>query len=183
VVLLAALAGAAGFIVGDRTAGSEATTVTVATTQTETTTSTVSASDATGLPDEVLKTHAEILSAAQARDFDALHQIIQRSGEFRYTFGPDVPGGAVAYWKSLEQKGQKPLETLATILTLPYTLSRGIFVWPFAYDKTPDEITAYEQQLLNRIPDGAKTVGPEGYLGWRAGIRPDGRWVFYVAGD
>ena len=23
----------------------------------------------------------------------------------------------------------------------------------------------------------------EGYLGWRAGVRPDGRWVFFVAGD
>ena len=22
-----------------------------------------------------------------------------------------------------------------------------------------------------------------GYLGWRAGIRPDGTWVFFVAGD
>lgn len=183
VVLLAALAGAAGFIVGDRTAGSETTTVTVAITETTTTTSTVSASEATGLPEEVIKTHGEILSAARARDFDALQAIVERSGEFRYTFGPDVPGGAVAYWKSLEQEGQKPLETLATVLTLPYTLSRGIFVWPFAYDKTPDEITAYEQQLLSRIPDGAKTVGPEGYLGWRARIRPDSRWVFYVTGD
>jgi len=29
------------------------------------------------------------------------------------------------------------------------------------------------------------TLFPEGlgYLGWRAGIEPDGRWVFYVAGD
>jgi hypothetical protein len=131
----------------------------------------------------VITTHGEILSAARARDFNGLQAIIDRSGEFRYSFGPNVPGGAVAYWKSLEQKGQKPLETLATILTLPYTLSRGIYVWPFAYDKTPDEITSYEQQLLDRIPSGAKTVTSSGYLGWRAGIRPDGRWVFYVAGD
>jgi hypothetical protein len=136
-----------------------------------------------GLSDEVLKTHAALLRAARERNWDVLQQLIDDSGEFRYTFGPNTPGGAVAYWKRLEQEGQKPLETLATILTLPYTLSRGIYVWPFAYDKTPDEITAHEQQLLNRIPAGAKTVGPEGYLGWRAGIKPDGHWVFFVAGD
>jgi hypothetical protein len=179
-VLLAALAGAAGFIVGERTAEPETTTVTVATTQTETTATTVGDP---GLPDKVLQTHARLLRAARERDWDGLQQVIDASGEFRYTFGPNVPGGAVAYWKRLEQEGQKPIEALATILTLPYTLSRGIFVWPFAYDKTPDEITAYEQGLLDRIPDGAKTVGPEGYLGWRAGIKPDGHWVFFVAGD
>jgi hypothetical protein len=124
------------------------------------------------------------VDAARARDFAAPQKIIDRSGgEFSYTFGGPVEGGAIAYWKRLEREGQKPLETLAVVLTLPYTLSRGIFVWPFAYDKTPDEITAYERQLLARIPDGETTVGPDGYLGWRAGIRPDGRWVFYVAGD
>jgi hypothetical protein len=180
VVLLAALAGAAGFIVGDRTAEPESSTVTVATTRTETTATTVGDP---GLPDEVLQTQAELVRAAREHDFDALQKVIDDSGEFRYTFGPNVPGGAVAYWKDLEEQGQKPVETLATILALPYTLSRGIFVWPFAYDKTSDEITAYEQGLLDRIPDGAKTVGPEGYLGWRAGIRPDGRWVFFLAGD
>jgi hypothetical protein len=155
--------------------------VTVATTDTETTTTTVGDP---GLPGEVVQTHAALLRAARERDWDAVQNVIgDARGEFRYTFGPNTPGGAVAYFKRLEQEGQKPLETLATILTLPYTLSRGIFVWPFAYDKTPDEITAYEQQLLDGIPAGAKTVGPEGYLGWRAGIKPDGRWVFFVAGD
>jgi hypothetical protein len=182
VVLLAALAGAAGFIFGERTASSETTTVTV--TETETETTTVTAPDASGLPDEVIQTYDELLGAARARDWDGLQRIIDRSGdEFSYTFGRPVEGGPIAYWKGLEREGQMPLETLAAVLSLPYTLSRGIFIWPFAFDKTPDEITQYEEVLLSRIPDGPKTVGPEGYLGWRAGIRPDGRWVFYVAGD
>lgn len=42
---------------------------------------------------------------------------------------------------------------------------------------------AYEAALLKKIaPEGAR-VGPEGYLGWRAGILPDGRWIYFVAGD
>jgi len=27
------------------------------------------------------------------------------------------------------------------------------------------------------------TVGPQGYLGWRAGILPDGSWIYFVSGD
>ena len=57
-------------------------------------------------------------------------------------------------------------------------------MWPFAYDKTADELTRYEQELLQRLPPGSATVEPGGgYLGWRAGIEPDGGWVFFVAGD
>ena len=85
-----------------------------------------------------------------------------------------MSGGPAAYWRKAEQQGQQPLEALAAVLKLPYTLSRGLYVWPFAYDKTQDEITQYEAVLLKKIPPGDVTVGPQGYLGWRAGILPDG---------
>jgi hypothetical protein len=67
------------------------------------------------------------------------------------------------------------------VLKLPYVLSQGIFVWPFAYDKEPGEMSEYELSLLGDLmPEGVTEVG---YLGWRAGIRPDGRWIFFIAGD
>ena len=57
-------------------------------------------------------------------------------------------------------------------------------MWPFAYDKTEEQITAYERELLRALPAGTATFVPGGgYLGWRAGLEPDGDWVFFVAGD
>jgi hypothetical protein len=102
--------------------------------------------------------------------------------EFRYTFGENVPGGALAFWRSIEeQTGTDPIDTLARVLRLPYVLSQGIFVWPFAYDKEPGEMSEYERSLLgDLLSEGESGVG---YLGWRAGIRPDGRWIFFIAGD
>jgi hypothetical protein len=134
-----------------------------------------------GLPDPVAETHAALLAAAEAHDEQALEALIDPN-EFRYTFGENVPGGPLAYWRSIEeQTGTDPLDPLARVLRLPYVLSQGLFVWPFAYDKEPGEMTEYERSLLgDLLPEGESEVG---YLGWRAGIRPDGRWIFFIAGD
>ena len=169
ITVLVALGAVAGFFVADRTRGEKTTTVTVART-TE-----------AGVPAAVAVKRAAMLRAARAKDYDALARLADPT--FRYTFGSDVPGGPAAYWRQAEQRGEQPLEALAAVLQMPYTLSSGMYVWPFAYDKTADQITQYEAQLLSRIPPGGTSVGPEGYLSWRAGIRPDGSWIYFVAGD
>jgi hypothetical protein len=131
------------------------------------------------VPAAVLAKRIEILRAAEAKNYDALAALIDPD-EFSYSFGGPVEGGPIEYWKQLATEGDDPLEALAQILRMPYTLSTGIFVWPFAYDKTSDTLTDYERELLAPLPTA---FAGEGYLGWRAGIRPDGRWVFFVAGD
>lgn len=133
-----------------------------------------------GLPPAVREKRDEILAAARTGDEDAVAALADPAG-FEYTFGGPVPGGPAAYWRRFEAQ-ERPLEALATILELPYTLHRGYYVWPFAYDKTEDELTAHERELLAPLGRGGM-FAPEGYLGWRAGLTPDGRWVFFVAGD
>jgi hypothetical protein len=136
----------------------------------------------TAPPDAVLRKRAAMLAAATASDYDALAQLADPN-DFEYTFGEQVDGGPAAYWRQAVARGEEPspAAALEAILRLPYTLSRGIYVWPFAYDKTEDELTSYERGLLR--PLGSAGAFADGYLGWRAGIRPDGRWVFFVAGD
>jgi hypothetical protein len=170
-VLLVAVGGTFGFVLADRTLDPATKTVTV--------TRTASAADV-GVPIGVKTKRAAILRAAEAKDYDGLARLADPT--FKYTFGGPLPGGPADYWRKAEREGQKPLEALSAVLKLPYTLSRGIYVWPFAYDKTSDEITQYEATLLEKIPSPA-TVRPEGYLGWRAGILPDGSWIYFVAGD
>jgi hypothetical protein len=133
-------------------------------------------------PDAVVRKRAAMLTAAEAGDYDALAELADPTA-FEYTFGGPVAGGPAAYWRREEARGADPTpaEALAAILRMPYTLSRGLYVWPFAYDKTADELTDYERALLEPLGDAGAFA--DGYLGWRAGIRPDGRWVFFVAGD
>jgi hypothetical protein len=154
---------------------SETTTVT----ETETATETVAA-PAAGLPERVAETHAGLLQAAESGDYEALRPFIP--DQFSYTFGGPVEGGPIAYWQLVERESdERPIEILARILRLPYTLSNGTYVWPFAYDKQPEDLTAHERELLGEFAEhfGAGS----GYLGWRAGIEPDGTWSFFIAGD
>jgi hypothetical protein len=163
--------------------GSQTTTLTRSETETvtrtETATETVEA--AVGLPAPVAATHAELLAAAKTGDYEALRPLVP-TDQFSYTFGLPSEGGPIAYWQQVEEdSGERPIDVLARILELPYTLYRGTYVWPFAYDKQPEDLTPHERKLLGDLADdfGAGS----GYLGWRAGIEPDGTWSFFIAGD
>jgi hypothetical protein len=165
--------------------GTETETVTRAVTETETATETVTqtetvATPPAGLPGPVAETHAALLDAAESGDYQALRPLIPT--QFSYTFGGPVEGGPIAYWRQVEREsGERPIEILARILRLPYTLYRGTYVWPFAFDKQPGELTDYERELLGNLA-GSFGAG-SGYLGWRAGIEPNGTWTFFIAGD
>jgi hypothetical protein len=135
-----------------------------------------------GLPAVVERKRLAILAAAESGDYDAVADLADPD-EFRYTFGSAVAGGPAEYWRQVaSDTPDRPLETLAAILKLPYTLYRGIYTWPFAFDKTPEELTDYERGLLEPLGRAGVFVG-ESYFGWRAGIRPDGSWIFFIAGD
>jgi hypothetical protein len=175
-LLVLVIAAGAGFIAGDRTQEAETTTVTQTATQTRTQTE-----RDTALPEAVLEKREQVLQAAEERDYDALARLADPDG-FEYTFGGPVPGGPAQYWRERAQEGEDPLAALERILRLPYTLSTGHYVWPFAYDKTADQLTDYERSLLGDLLPGGN-LGDTGYLGWRAGFTPDGSWVFFVAGD
>lgn len=177
-VLSLAAALAVGVVAGWLAARGTASSETV----TETATAAVPA--AQGLPAPVETTRAALLAAAESGDYEELRPLVPAS--LRYTFGSPVEGGAIAYWQELERTSDaRPLETLAEILRLPYVLSRGFYVWPWAYTiESAADLSAHERELLG--PLGAfSTLFPagSGYLGWRAGIEQDGDWAFFVAGD
>ena len=179
-VLLIAGGGVGGWFAGRELEGTE--TVTQTTTLTVTTSAEAPES---GLPDAVEETRVALLAAAEAGDYEALRPLIPETG-FEYTFGSPVAGGPIAYWQELERTtDEEPLESLAQVLTMPYTLSRGIYFWPFAYDVAAvEDLTAHERELLAPLgPLESVFVEGTGYVGWRAGIQPDGTWVFFVAGD
>jgi hypothetical protein len=139
------------------------------------------------LPDAVEEKRIAIAQAAAIRDYAALARLLPVVGGFEYTFGGAVEGGPTAYWRRLEATtDETPLDTLVAVLTLPYTKVRDIYVWPFAFDRDPKQLREDELALLSTFATPQEIQGWRefgGYIGWRAGIQPDGEWVFYVAGD
>ncbi len=63
---------------------------------------------------------------------------------------------------------------------MPYTLNRGIYISPFAYDKRKSDLSDYDRKLLGPL---VKSYVGEDYYGWRAGFKPDGTWIFFISGD
>lgn len=136
---------------------------------------------APGTPGETQKA---LLEAAEARDYERLGQLV--SSELTYTFGAPDPGGPIAYWRRLERTtDERPLETLAVLLSMPFARSRDLYYWPSAHGASgPDELSEAEREQLEPLgPLDELFVPGTGYVGWRAGIRADGTWSFFVAGD
>ncbi len=176
---LALLGGIAGGVLGYAFGVGEETVTVTTTVEGQLTDATVS-----GLPAAVEEKRVALLEAAEAEDYDALAALAAPG--FRYTFGSPVEGGPAAYWRELEASGDdRPLDALATILDLPYVLSQGYYVWPWAYAVADSgDLSAHERALLAPLGGPEQLFAPStGYLGWRAGIAPDGSWTYFVAGD
>jgi len=176
---LFALGGVAGWFVAQETESAETVT------STTTTTLTTTAPTASGLPAAVEEKRGALLEAARSGDYEALRPLIPADG-FEYTFGSPVDDGPIAYWEELERTTrERPLETLEALLEMPYVLTRGTYVWPWAYTvESEADLSPHEQELLAPVR-GLNEVIVEGtgYVGWRTGIQPNGDWSFFVAGD
>jgi hypothetical protein len=140
------------------------------------------------LPAAVAEVRQRVFDAAIACDYDTLEQIALEKGEgFTFSYGGGT--SAAEYWREAEASGPepKPMRTLATILTLPFTRNEaGSYAWPTAYNESPTE--ADWQALVDAGLYSAETVEQmktqgTGYLGYRTAITPDGDWQFFVAGD
>lgn len=194
-VLALALAGC-GSGGGDDAASTVPVTVTETVTQTETVSGEPEVTCSTAglrltlpeqeLPAEVAEVRQRIFDAAIACDYDTLEQIaLEKGAGFTFSYGGETD--ASDYWRTLEEDGaEKPMRTLATILTLPFSRNEsGSYAWPTAYSEHPTEEAwqalvdagLYTQAQVDQM----KTAGS--YLGWRTAITADGDWQFFVAGD
>jgi hypothetical protein len=129
----------------------------------------------------VLATHAALLAAARAGDWDAIAAQLPSDGRFTASHGAgDDP---IAYYRSLPRD---PLPDLVTILEAPSGRLEGMFVWPDVHARVPFTVDEAERAELDaHYGAGSITAWVEqgSYTGWRVGIAPDGTWRFLVAGD
>jgi hypothetical protein len=137
-----------------------------------------------GLPVAVARTRSRIYRAAVAQDARALRALVGRGG-FTYSFGES--GDPIGYWQRLEANEVPVLgDILPGVLHTRFARRGDIYVWPSAAAKAPRDWTAADIAALRRLATDAEIRGYRragGYLGWRVGIRREGSWRYFVAGD
>jgi hypothetical protein len=141
-----------------------------------------------GLPEAVARMRERIYAAAVRGDYEALRPLIPPGG-FRYSFGNG--GDPIEFWRELEtREGERPLQIMAAILRVPYTIVRAgdvvYYVWPFVFDRPIDSLTPEELALVRTFATDEQIAGWRefgAYIGYRLGIRADGTWLYFVAGD
>lgn len=137
------------------------------------------------LPPEVAEKRDAIVAAAKSFDYDRLETLLDPE-HFSYSFGES--GDPVGYWRRLEEEGHVPIlgDYLPVVFSAPYARKQDTFVWPSAYAKEPAQWTDEDLQWLKNLYTEKEIRQFErfgGYLGYRVGIRADGTWLFFVAGD
>jgi hypothetical protein len=81
--------------------------------------------------------------------------------------------------EAAEERDWDALGELTAGRNFSYTFGGGVAGGPTAWD--PDGLTEHERELLGDL--AYDFGGGTGYVGWRAGIEPDGDWIFFLAGD
>jgi hypothetical protein len=137
------------------------------------------------LPGPVAEKKEAIVDAAHALDYDGLEALVDPD-MFTYSFGEN--GDPAGYWRRLEEKGEVPIlgDYLPTVLAMPWAKRGQVYVWPSVHGKKPAQWTEAERKALEQLYTEKEIRQFEragSYLGWRTGIREDGTWLFFVAGD
>jgi hypothetical protein len=145
------------------------------------------------LPVKIDRTRIRIWAAARACDFDSLDSLAREMGErFSYSFGADdilQPGEFAAHLKR-EDRRFDTMRVMAQILESPHcTLNdvgegETIYAWPKVYcEESPSNA---DWALLEGIytPEEIQQQKDFGhYLLYRVGIKQNGDWIFFIAGD
>lgn len=150
-----------------------------------TATTTAAAAAARTIPRRVGRTRAAIVTAAQSFDYDALGELIE-PGVFIYSF--EESGDPLGFWRGLETEAEVPVlgDILPVVLSTRPLGQEGAFVWPAAAVKKASQWTPMDEKDIDRIygPGGADRFRALGsYTGWRASIRRDGLWLFFVTSE
>lgn len=149
--------------------------------------------DVTLLPEPVRQMREKIMAAALSGDLEQLRPLITTgNGGTQLSFST-LLGDPIEFLKELsgDDEGQEILAILYEVMAAGYVkLDEGepdeMYVWPY-FIAVPLEALDRRQrvELFKLVTAGdyeeMKNYGT--YIFYRSGISPDGRWLFFVAGD
>lgn len=144
------------------------------------------------LPEPVRRMRQLIIEACKAGDIDALRPLLEgdENGTQISSGGGDID--RIAFLKDIsgDGEGHEILAILLEVLEAGYVhLDPGepeeIYLWPYFFAVPLETLTAPQRvELFKLVTAGdyedMKAFGA--YIFYRAGITPDGRWAFFLAG-
>ncbi|MEM6666760.1 MAG: hypothetical protein AAF638_10190 [Pseudomonadota bacterium] len=144
------------------------------------------------LPAEVRQTHDALVAAALGGDVEALRPILDRFVDAPIvTFGEQTDVVEDLLAQSGDANGQEILAILLEVLRAGYVhmdagTPQEAYVWPYFAHTRLDNLTPRQRvELFTLVTahdyDEMRNFGA--YIFYRAGIGPDGDWLFFVAGD
>lgn len=149
--------------------------------------------DLTKLPEAVMGMHGKLIEAAKSGDIESLRALIgtgEDSTQFSLGGTTEDP---LKYLLSLsgDEGGQEILAILLEILDAGYVhldigTPQELYVWPYFFAIPLEKLDNKQKVELFKIVtsgdvEDMKSFGA--YIFYRAGISPDGRWRFFLAGE
>jgi len=146
----------------------------------------------TDMPEPVRETRQKLIEAAKSGDLEKLRALMNEQPQ-----PPAVslgnPGDPIEYLKALsaDADGREILAVLLEVLESGFAhlgegTSEELYVWPYFAEYplqalTPEQLVELFTILTAADYEDMKSYG--GYTFFRVGIAPDGRWLFFLAGD
>lgn len=149
--------------------------------------------DLDALPFSTRRMHELLLEATKSGDIEKLRPYIG-SGEFatQLSLG-GADGDPIEFLKqsSGDADGHEILAILEEVLQSGYVrmdpnTEQEVYVWPYFFAMPIEALTAKQKVELFRIVTYGDFLDMKdfgGYIFYRVGISPEGRWEFFVAGD
>jgi hypothetical protein len=144
------------------------------------------------MPEPVRETRQKLMEAARSGDMERLRALMEAQPEPpSVSFGD--PGDPIEYLKRLssDADGREILAILLEVLESGFVqvapeTAEELYVWPYFAQYplealTPEQLVELFTIVTSADLEDMKSYG--GYTFFRVGIAPDGRWLFFVAGD
>jgi hypothetical protein len=149
--------------------------------------------DVSLLPAPVRRMRELIMEAARSGDPERLRPLIGTGADTTRLSLAEVEGDPVDYFRSIsgDAEGHEMLAILLEVFEAGYVrfdagTESELYVWPDFFAKPLDALTPQERVDLFKLVtagDYEDMVGFGSYIFFRAAITPEGRWLFFVAGD
>jgi hypothetical protein len=144
------------------------------------------------MPEPVREMRQKLIEAAKSGDMEKLRALMKtQSQQPSVAFGD--PGDPIDYLKALsaDADGRELLAILLEVMESGFVhagagTADDVYVWPYFAQFPIEALTPQQQVELFTLLTAAdyedmKSYGS--YTFFRVGIAPDGRWLFFIAGD
>jgi len=145
------------------------------------------------LPVPVKRMRELIMEAARSGDMEELRVLMGTGNSITQLAFGDIEGDPIEYLRSGagDEEGHEMLAILLEVMEAGYVrfdvgTSNELYVWPYFYAIALETLTPKQRVELFKLVtagDYEDMLSFGAYIFFRVGITPEGRWLFFVAGD